>query len=67
MEFIFKATCVSTKYCGLYMSHHRWSQEGCNFSAESFFDPIYDLDSQKKLGDLHMFNRASVCRKNQKY
>ena len=22
-------TCVSPKYCGLYRSHYRWSQEGC--------------------------------------
>ena len=23
------STCVSPKYCGLYRSHHRWSQEVC--------------------------------------
>ena len=22
-------TCVSPKYCVLYRSHHKWSQEGC--------------------------------------
>ena len=34
-----------------------------NFVAESFFDPINDLDTEKKLVDLHMFNGSSVCRK----
>ena len=31
--------------------------------AESFFDTTDDLDPQKKLVDLHMFDGASVCRK----
>ena len=31
--------------------------------AESFFDPINDLDPEKKIVDLHMFNVDSVCRK----
>ena len=33
------------------------------FVAEIFFGPMNDLDSEKKLVDLHMFNGASVCRK----
>ena len=33
------------------------------FVADSFFDPINDLDPEKKLVDLHIFNGASVCRK----
>ena len=35
------------------------------FVADSFFDPINDLDIEKKLVDLHMFDGASVCRKVQ--
>ena len=30
------------------------------FVAESFFDPMNDLDPEKKLVDLHMFNGPSV-------
>ena len=37
------------------------------FFEESFFDPINDLDPEKKLVDLHMFYGSSVCRKVQKY
>ena len=36
------------------------------FVAESFFDPMDDLDPENKLVDLHMFYGASVCRKSQK-
>ena len=36
------------------------------FVEESFFDPMNDLDSDKKLVDLHMFDGASVCRKVKK-
>ena len=35
------------------------------FVAGSFFDPINDLDRDKKLVDLHMFDGSSVCRKAQ--
>ena len=35
------------------------------FFAESLFDPIYDLDPEKKLVDLHMLDGSSVCRKAQ--
>ena len=35
--------------------------------AESFFDPMNDLDPENKLVDLHMFDGTSVCRKAQKY
>ena len=37
------------------------------FVADSLFDPINDLDIEKKLVDLHMFDEACVCRKAQKY
>ena len=37
------------------------------FVAESFFDPINDVDPEKKLVDLHMFDGASVCRKSKTY
>ena len=30
------------------------------FVAESFFDPMNDLDPEKKLVDLHMFDGASM-------
>ena len=30
------------------------------FFADSLFDPINDLDTEKKLVDLHMFDGASV-------
>ena len=35
------------------------------FVADSFFDPMNDLDLDKKLVDLHMFDGSSVCRKAQ--
>ena len=35
--------------------------------ADSFFDPMNDLDPEKKLVDLQMFDGATVCRKAQKY
>ena len=31
--------------------------------AEIFFDPTDELDPEKKLVDLHMFDGTSVCRK----
>ena len=31
------------------------------FFADSFIDPLDDLDPEKKLVDLHMFVGASVC------
>ena len=34
-----------------------------NVFADSFFDPMNDLDPEKKLVDLHLFDGASVCRK----
>ena len=34
--------------------------------ADTSFDSINDLDPDKKLTDLHMFDGASVCRKAQK-
>ena len=34
--------------------------------AESYFDPMNDLDSEKKIVNLHMFDGASVCRKAKK-
>ena len=34
--------------------------------AESFFDPINDLDTDKRLVDLHMFGGDSVFRKDKK-
>ena len=33
------------------------------FVADIFFDPMNDLDTEKKLVNLHMFGGASVCRK----
>ena len=35
------------------------------FVAESLFDPMNDLDPEKKLVGLHMFDGASVCIKAQ--
>ena len=37
------------------------------FVAEGFFDTMDELDTEKKLVDLHMFDGASVCRKAQNY
>ena len=37
------------------------------FVTESLFGPINDLDTEKKLVNLHMFDGASVYRKAQKY
>ena len=42
-------------------------KKDANFFAESFFGPINDLDTDKRLVDLHMFDGYSVCRKAQKY
>ena len=36
------------------------------FVPDIFFDPMNDLDQEKKILDLHMFNIASVCRRVQK-
>ena len=36
------------------------------FFAESLFDPTIELDPEKKLLDLYMFDGASVCIKNKK-
>ena len=36
------------------------------FVAESFFDPMNELDPEKKLVELYMFDEASVCRKAKK-
>ena len=33
---------------------------------KSFFDPINDLDPEKKLVDVHFVDGASVCRKAKK-
>ena len=35
--------------------------------AGIFFDPMNDLDQEKNLSDLHMFNGASVCIKAKKF
>ena len=34
--------------------------------AEGSFDPTNDIDPEKKIVDLHMFDGSSVCRKAQK-
>ena len=36
------------------------------FVAKSFFDQMNDLDPEKKSVDLHVFDGARVCRKDQK-
>ena len=36
------------------------------FVVESSFDPMNDLDQEKKLVDLHMFDGSSVCIKDRK-
>ena len=41
-------------------------KKGDKCVADSFFDSINDLDPDKILVDLHMFDGASVCRKAQK-
>ena len=38
-------------------------KKDANFFAEIFFDSMNELDPQKKLVDLYMFDGASVCRK----
>ena len=40
-------------------------KKGAKFFVRSFFNPMNDLDPEKKLVDLHMFGGASVCRKYQ--
>ena len=35
------------------------------FFADSFFDPMNDLDTERKFVDLHMFDGSSMCRKAQ--
>ena len=39
--------------------------KNATFFAESFFDPMNDLDREKKLVDLHMFDGVIVCIKAQ--
>ena len=41
-------------------------KKDANFFVESFFDPMNEIDPEKKLVDLHMFDGASVCRKAKK-
>ena len=41
-------------------------KKDAKFVAEIFFDPTNDLDPERKLVDLHMFDGSSVCRKAQK-
>ena len=36
------------------------------FVSDSYFDTMNDLDPEKKLVDLHMFDGASICRKAKK-
>ena len=38
-------------------------KKDAKFVVDIFFDPINDLDTEKKLVDLHMFDGYSVCRK----
>ena len=42
-------------------------KKDAKFVAGSFFDTMNDLDPEKKLLGLNMFNGASVCRKAKKY
>ena len=42
-------------------------KKDAKFVAESFFDPMNDLDPEKKLVGLRMFNGANVCIEAQKY
>ena len=41
-------------------------KKDANFVAESLFDPTNDLNPEKKLMDLHIFDGVSVCRNPQK-
>ena len=36
-------------------------KKDAKFVAESYFDPMNELDPEKKLVDLHMFDVSSVC------
>ena len=40
-------------------------KKDAKFVAEIFFDPTNDLDPERKLVDLHMFDGSSVYRKSQ--
>ena len=40
-------------------------KKNANFSVEVLFDPMNNLDPEKKLVDLHMLDRVSVCIKAQ--
>ena len=41
-------------------------KKDAKFVAEIFFDPNNDLDPEKKLVDLHIFDGSSVCIKAKK-
>ena len=41
-------------------------KKDAKFVAEILFSPMNDLDTEKKIVDLHMVYGASVCRKTQK-
>ena len=51
------------KFTGHITGGHK---KGYKFVAESFFGPMNELDPEKKLVVLHMFNGASVLIKTQK-
>ena len=42
-------------------------KKDAKFVAESFFDTMNDLDPEKKIVNLHMFDGAILCRNAQKY
>ena len=42
------------------------NNKDANRFADIFFDPMSDLDPDKKHVELHMFDGASVCRKAKK-
>ena len=41
-------------------------KKDANCFAESFFDPMNDLNTEKEIVDLYIFDGSSVCRKAKK-
>ena len=60
----FTYLCQSKIFCTLHVTSQVVTRRVLVF-AESLFDPMNDLDPEKKRVDLHMFDGYSVCRKTQ--
>ena len=61
----FTYLCHSKRLWTIQVTSQGVTRRILNVFAESFVDPMNDLDTEKKLVDLHLFDVSSVCRKAQ--